>query len=291
MVYYLCMAKTQRATRPFLRRRLGRELATLRESRGLKAEEAAKRASVSQSTISRVESGKLVVRVNTIRGVLDAYEVTGDRRAALLELAANANSGGAWWHSYRNGALPDWFEIYVDLEGEADALQIYEPLFISGLMQTEAYTRALYRTAKPDVDAEEIDRLVQLRMDRQKRLTDGKMSLTLVMDECALTRPFGGKDVMRGQYEHLLEIRHKPRISVVVVPHDAHPGVTGGFTILDFPAEEDPPVVYMEHQAGALYLEDPAEIKQYSRAYGRLQTAALGLRASAARISELRKEL
>jgi transcriptional regulator with XRE-family HTH domain len=282
--------KAQRATRPFLRRRLGRELTKLREDRGLLAEAAAKLASVSQSTISRVESGKLAVRVNTIRGMLDAYEVVGGKRDALLELAGQANTGTAWWHSYRGGPLPDWFEIYVDLEGEADSLQIVDMQFVNGLVQTAEYARAVYRAARPDADADQIETLVQLRMDRQKRLTSGGQDLTLVIDETALLRQYGGPDVMRDQYRHLVELAERPRISVALVPADAQAGVVGSFTILDFPEEDDPSVVYIEHDAGALYLEDPAEIRQYARAYGRLQTAALDLKSSAARIAKMIKE-
>lgn len=281
---------TPRVTRPFLRRRLGRELAALREERSLKAAEAAKLASVAQSTISRIESGTMAVRVNTVRGVLDAYEVGGGRRTALLELAGSANTGGAWWHSYRNGPLPDWFEIYVDLEGEASDLAIYDAQFINGLVQTPDYARALYRAARPDADDDEIDTLVQLRMDRQKRLVEGKMSLTLVMDESVLEREFGDAEVMKGQYRHLREMSRRPRISIAVIPRAVQPGVVGSFTILDFPAETDPSVVYIEHDAGALYLEDPAELRRYARAYGRLQTAADSLEVSPVPVAQMIRE-
>lgn len=290
MVYNCVMSARQRPPRPFLRRRLGRELAKMREQAGMKAEDAAKGAAMAQSTISRIESGKLAVRVNTIRGVLDAYEVTGERRTALLALAEQANSGQAWWHSYRDGPLPDWFEIYVDLEGEADTLSVYDNQFVNGLVQTEGYARALYRAGRPDDTDEQIDKLVQLRMDRQKRLVDGGLSLILIVDEMALRRPYGAPEVMRQQYRHLLELAALPRIQITVLPFDAQPGVVGSFTLLDFPAEEDPSVVYIEHEAGAMYLEKPAEIRRYARAYGRLQTASLGLKASAARISELTRE-
>ncbi|HEY3507056.1 MAG TPA: helix-turn-helix transcriptional regulator [Actinocatenispora sp.] len=278
------------ATRPFLRRRLGRELASIRVQCGLKSEEAARLAKTAQSTVSRVESGKMAVRVNTVRGILDAYEVVGDRREALLELAEHANIGRAWWHSYRGGPLPEWFEIYVDLEGEADTLNIADVQYVNGLVQTPDYARAVYRSARPDADAAQIDELVQLRMDRQKRLTEGNLDLMLIVDETALLREYGGRKVMQAQYKRLLELAEMPRISIAVLPIDAQAGVVGSFTILDFPAEEDPAVVYIEHNAGALYLEDPSEIRQYARAYGRLQTAALDLKASARRIADMIKE-
>lgn len=286
------MSRTsQRATRPFLRRRLGRELAGLRGERGMKAAEAAKAARVAQSTVSRVESGEMAVRVNTVRGMLDAYDVTGARRTALLELAEHANTGRAWWHSYRDGALPDWFEIYVDLEGEADSLSIYDAQFVNGLVQTPDYARAIYRAARPEATSEELDRLVQLRMDRQKRLVDGSLTLILIMDEMALLREHGSREVMRGQYRRIAELAEMPRISIAILPRTVQPGVVGSFTMLDFPAEEDPSVVYIEHEAGALYLEQPTEIRQYSRAYGRLQTAALDLGSSAARVAQMAKEM
>lgn len=277
-------------TRPFIRRRMGRELAALRKASGLTVEQVARSADVNPSSVSRIEAAKMPARVVTIKSILDVYEPTPDQRAAVVELARQATAD-TWWHPYVGGALPKWFEFYVDLEQEADTLSIYDAQFVNGLAQTEEYARALFRASRPDATSERIDKLVQLRMDRQRRVVDGKVSLILILDELALRRRFGDHGIMRRQYEHLLELADIPGVSLAVLSVDAQPGVVGSFTVLDFPADEDPSVVYIEHEVGALYLEKSAQIRQYARAYGRLQTAALDLEASASRIAQLVKEL
>jgi uncharacterized protein DUF5753 len=218
-----------------------------------------------------------------------AHEPTAERRSAVLELARAANSD-TWWHSYVGTALPKWFELYVDLEAEASELSIFDPQYINGLVQTEEYARAMM-AARPDESDKDIDRTVAMRMERQKRLTEGRLRLQLIIDESALRREFGSPEVMKGQLEHLLELSKLRRVSLQILPERSQPGIVGGFTILEFPEEDDPTVVYIEHDAGALTLEKPTHVRQYTRAYGRLRTAALDRKASAAHIAEVIKEM
>ncbi len=260
-------------TRPFRRRRLGRELAAYRNAKGLTGEQAAKLAMIAASSITRIEGGKFAAKVSTVKNLLDVYEVTGPKKDALIALARGAGEE-IFWQSYTD-VLADWFELYIDLEAEAADIAVYDAQFINGLAQTEDYARAMFETWRPDEDPESLQRRVKVRMERQARVRDGKTRLRLILAESALRRRFGGRKVMAEQYRQLATLAQHRNVSVQILPDSAPVGVLGSFTILDFTeADLDPSVVYLEHETGALYVEKADEIRQYARVYDGLRAAA-----------------
>jgi hypothetical protein len=103
-------------------------------------------------------------------------------------------------------------------------------------------------------------------MARQILLTRAQPPrLWAVVDEAAMRRPVGGREVMRDQMERLIDAAKLPNITLQVLPFDAgaHPGMVGAFSVLRFPEEELPDVVYLEHLTSALYLNKPEEVDQY----------------------------
>lgn len=277
------------STRTLRRRRLAAALKKLRSSSKITAEQAASRADISQASLSRIENAVVAIKVNTVKALLDAYEAPPEVRPGLVTLAREANRQG-WWQPFSN-VLPKWFESYVDLEEEASELGIYDAQFITGLVQTEEYARAIYHAARPQDPAEETDRRVALRMARQQRLVDGKMVLRLVLDEWVLHRAYGSQEIMRAQLIHLCELAALRNVSLQVLPTKAQPGVVGSFTLVDFPNPADESVVYLENELGALYLEKPEEFRAYARVFDRLRAAALSPEDSAVRLAELAKEV
>ena len=162
--------------------------------------------------------------------------------------------------------LPQWFRTYVDLESAASLIRTYEGQFVPGLLQTDGYMRAVVRGAHLEDSGEEVGRRVRLRMARQTLLTrEQPPRLWAVVDEAALRRPVGGRDVMRGQLERLVEATKLPNVTLQVLPFDsgAHPAMVGSFSVLRFPDQELPDVVYLEHLTSALYLNKPDEVDQY----------------------------
>lgn len=273
-------------TRPFIRRRLGRELAALRKAAGLTADQVSKHADVDGSSITRIENAKLAARVTTIRAILDAYQPAPDRRAAIVELARQANAH-TWWHDFAGGTLPKWFEVYVDLEAEASELATWDVQFINGLVQTADYSRALFSGSRPEAKLDDIERQIELRMGRQKRVLNGELSVRMVLDESALLRRYGSKETMQGQLEHLAEVAQLRNVSFQLLPLGTKESVVGSFHLVDFADPEDPPVVYIEHEHGGLYLEKPNQIRQYARSYDRLRAAALSPEETAERVAQL----
>jgi transcriptional regulator with XRE-family HTH domain len=272
-------------------RRLAAELRRSRDEAGLTWEAVAERMGWSTSKVYRIEGDKVSVLLRDVARLLDLYGVTGEHRDAVLELARQARRKD-WWHQY-GGAIPAWFQFYVGLEAEAATLRGYESEFVPGVMQTEDYARAIMSTA-PEPDSEEAERQIAVRMERQKRLRgDNPLTLWVVLNEAVIRRQVGGPQVMRGQLTHLGELAALRNVTVQVLTYaaGAHPAMHGAFTIMEFPEETHPDVVYLEAQTGALYLEMTSDLRRYSLVFDYLRAQALAPAASRALIAQVAKEL
>ncbi len=256
---------------------LGSQLRRLREAKGVTREDAGYSIRASESKISRMELGRVSFKERDVADLLTLYGVTEQsERDALLGLAREANIAG-WWHSYGD-VLPAWFQTYVGLEEAASRVSTFEVQFVHGLLQTDAYARAVVRLGQPSASEEEVERRVDLRLCRQKILSgDRSTRFDVVLDESALRRPFGGREVMRGQFRRLLEISEQPNVDLRVVPFEfgGHAAETGAFTVLSFPESDLSDVVYLEQLTGALYLDKRDEVAQYARVMDRLRSEAL----------------
>ena len=243
---------------------LGGQLHKLRESRGISAEQAAEAIRGSHSKISRMEHGRVGFKERDVSDLLTLYGVTdSEERAALLNLAREANTPG-WWHAYSD-VLPTWLEPYVGLEAAASVLRTYEVQFVPGLLQTEEYARALIRLGSA-VSEDEIERRAELRVSRQEILGGtNPPQLWAVVDEGALRRPVGGREVARRQLQHLIKMAEHPAVSLQILPFTAgpHSAMGGPFTILRFAEPDLRDVVYIEQLTSALYLDKPSEVDSY----------------------------
>src|ERR671914_2456818 len=251
---------------PTIRRMLvGAQLRRLRTDMGLTREEAAKAIRASEWKIHRLENGQVGFKERDIADLLALYGVTDpDEVAAFLVLAREANAPG-WWQRYGD-VLPPWFRTYVDLESAATLIRTYEGLYVPGLLQTDDYMRAVVRGAHLDESSEEVGRRVRLRMARQTLLTrEHPPRLWAVVDEAALRRPVGGREVMRGQLERLLDATKLPNVTLQILPFGAgaHPAMASSFSVLRFAGRELPDVVYLEHLTRAVYLDKREEVERY----------------------------
>jgi transcriptional regulator with XRE-family HTH domain len=273
------------------RRQLGIQLRKLREAAGLTAEAAAEALDCSRPKISRIETGKGAVRLPDLQAMFALYDAGDDVRAALLELARGSRQKG-WWQSYSD-TMPRGFDTYVGLEGDAAALSAYCTHLVPGLLQTPDYARAFFRATRPNDSPESAGRLTELRMARQARLTsDPLLHLWAVLEEVVLQRPVGGKAVMRAQLDHLYELVAQPNITIQVMPtaRGAHAGLDGDFSLLSF-GQAGTDVVYVEGQAGRVYLDQPADVGRFTLCMDHLRAAALPVDTSAAAIAAAAKEM
>jgi len=269
---------------------LGQELRRLRELKGMTAEEVAERLLVSQSKISRLENGRRSISQRDVRDLCGVYEVEDHRMVeSLMEMAKDSRQQG-WWHAF--GDIP--YSVYIGLETDAESLRVYEPQVVPGLLQTRNYAEALITGALPEAPPSEIDKRVTVRGRRQDRITalEQPLRLWVVIDESALRRMVGSKQVMIEQLEQLVELSRLPHVTVQVLPFDmgAHPGINGQYAILEFPDAADSSVVYIEGVTSDLYLEKAQDVQRYSFMYEHLRAQALNVEQSRIFIGDIAKE-
>ncbi|MEO3869144.1 helix-turn-helix transcriptional regulator [Nonomuraea sp. B12E4] len=257
-----------------LRILLGTQLRRLRTEKGISREDAGYSIRASHAKISRLELGQVSFKHRDVADLLTLYGVTDPgEREPLLALAKQANAPG-WWHKYGD-VLPNWFEVYIGLEGAASSIRTYENQFVPGLLQTADYARAVIALAHEKATKSELDRRVALRTTRQRRLESG-LTIWAVIDEAVVRRTLGSAETMRAQIAHLLDVTAEPNVTVQLMPFDrgGHAAAGGPFSILRFPERELPDVVYMEQLTSALYLDKPADSDHYMEVMDRLSIQA-----------------
>ncbi|MEU7869261.1 helix-turn-helix transcriptional regulator [Dactylosporangium sp. NPDC049140] len=273
---------------------LGAHLRRLREAQGVTREDAGWEIRSSESKISRMELGRVGFKERDVADLLSLYGVDDpEERSRLLALARDANNPG-WWHRFGD-VLPSWFHSYLGLEAAAALIRTYEVQFVPGLLQTKEYARAVVLLGHGRAKEDEIERRVELRLQRQQILTRADApKLWMVVDEAALRRPIGGHDIMRAQVDALLEInRTLPNVRLQVIPFNAggHAAAGGAFTILRFPDDDLPDVVYIEQLTSALYLDKRDDVDLYAEAMERLCVEARPPTETAKILEEIRKDL
>ena len=255
---------------------LGTQLRRLREEAGITREAAGDAIRASHAKISRLELGRVGFKERDVTDLLALYGVTDEEQLArVMDLMRQANTRG-WWQQHSD-VLPTWFENYLRLEQVAKVIRTYQVQFVPGLIQNEEYARAVIQHGHRARTEIEIERRVQLRMDRQKMLHQPDAPhLWAVIDEAALTRPFGPPRVMRAQIEHLLEVSSAPNIDVQVLPFHsgAHAAAGGSFTILRFAEPDLPVVVYLEQLTSAVYLDKRSDVEDYVMIMERISVQA-----------------
>jgi transcriptional regulator with XRE-family HTH domain len=278
---------------PVRRRRLIAELKRLREAAKLSQEEVAERLDWHPTKVFRIETGRTAPHPNDVRVMLDLYGLTDDeQRQALVQLAKDSRKKG-WWYSYRD-VLPNRYEFLIGLEEEASSIRNFELAVIPGLLQIEDYARALIRTGPLELGPEEVERLVEVRMARQKVLAKAdRPQFWAILDEAAIRRPIGGPAVMRAQLQHLASASEQGKTTIQVIPYSvgAHPGTTGPFVILEFPGPAEQGVVNMEIITGNLYVDKAEDVQLHKNAFNHLCAVALSPDDSRAMLLAIAEEL
>ncbi|MEU4829801.1 helix-turn-helix transcriptional regulator [Streptosporangium sp. NPDC023615] len=210
----------------------GAEVRKHRKRAGLSQDRLADIIQFSQSLIGFIERGERTPSRNFAQRCDDALKAGGE----IINL---------WTHITR-AASPQWFRGWLDIEQQAHTLHTWQPLVVPGLLQTEEYAHAVI-SGEPGITVEQTEKAVKARMERREIFSrSARPMLRVVLDETVLLRPIGGKEVMRRQLEHLLEVTDSPRIGIQVVPLalGATTGVSGGFVIAQLQGNTD--TVYIE---------------------------------------------
>jgi transcriptional regulator with XRE-family HTH domain len=262
------------------RRRLAAELRALRESRGKSGDSVAAALRWSPSKISRYELARTGLKPSDVERLLDYYEVTGSRRAQLLELAEDASRKG-WWEEFADSLSAD-YQQFIGLEHEATSISIWHVETVAGLFQTEAYARHIIRSYSQvePIAPGMIERMVRVRMRRQQVLSrEPEIELSVVLDESVLKRRIGDDSVMYEQLMRLVQEADRANVTLQILPLRAqHAIFAESFVLFRFGSDDDAmfqDVVSAEHLRNALSLEGEKETYLHRIAFEMLAKAAL----------------
>ncbi len=259
------------------RRRLAAELRRYREASKLTIEQVAERLEWSSGKISKIENARVSVLPRDVKFLLGVYGVEeGPERELLLALAKESRQRG-WWQQYGD-AVPEWFGVYIGLESEAMSVSSYHGEYVTGLLQTPDYARAVHRATLIRATDQEIDQIVQVRIARQERLgSPDAPQLWVVLNEAVIRRMVGSRAIMHDQLQRLAAASQARNITLQVLPFTAgaHPAMDSPFRILGFTEPADADIVYVEYATGSLYLERPPEVARYRLMFDHLRAAAL----------------
>jgi transcriptional regulator with XRE-family HTH domain len=250
-----------------------------REQAGLSRPELARQVSKSESLVQAIELGQRAATA----------QVTGDLEAALRAGGALARLREEIGDSLGYQAYPSWFQEWANIEREARRLRGFEPTIVPGLLEIADYARAVFGT-RSGVTSEEIDEQVTARLKRQEILDrDLPPELWVIIDEAVLRRPVGGPYVMREQVRHLIEMAHRPRVSLQVIPATVtHLGLSaGGFAIAD--CLDAPTVGFQDTPSYGQVVDRAEDVAALISWWDTLVREALPLAASQALLEEAAK--
>lgn len=282
------------------RRMLGLTLEAMREERAISREAAAEAIGVARSTLWKIETGQ-AARLNPVllKHLCELFGASPKQTRVVLELVKETKAGG-WWQAFAEDAIPKEFGLFVSLEDAAERITSYQTTMLPGLLHTAEYRRSLIWAEFPNKPTDEVERMLEVGLKRQDRLTDTNklVALDVWIDESVLHRPTGSAEIMRAQLHHLVYTAELPNVSIRIVPLSAgtYRGLIAGmFVILDFPVHPTaaltiPPVVYVQGFLGDLYLEQAEEVRQYREVCASLDRLALDESASRALILGIAKE-
>jgi transcriptional regulator with XRE-family HTH domain len=277
------------------RRRLRVALRKARDAVGLTQDQVAGQMEWSLSKVIRIENGTVGISTNDLRALLRLYEVTDDAEVQeFLALARTARRRG-WWNAYKD-AFPAAFTEFMGLEADAAVHRYFQSVAVPGIMQTEAYARAMVlATAPHDLRDDEFESMVKARLMRQQGVLDraAPPKILAILDESVIRRIVGDRTVMRDQLASLIAFARRPTITIRILPFSAgpHPVMAGGSLVLEFADAADDPVLYVENAMTGDILERPDEMGTYDRAFERLERLALDADASTALMAKVMDEL
>ncbi|MGA5870355.1 helix-turn-helix domain-containing protein [Streptomyces cinereoruber] len=251
----------------------GAELRRLREAAGLNQGQLGAVVYCTGSLIGQIETAKKVP-TRRFSEQLDAALMTGGTFSRLVGLVLKSQ-------------LPTWFQPYADMEARATYISSFQPQLVVGLLQTEAYARAVLGVRTEG----DLDTKVAARMDRQRILERETPPLMwVVLTEAVLRQEVGGKQVMREQLAHLLRMQEHDWVKIQILPFaaGAHAGIMGEFNLLRF--DDDPDLVYTEDFVQGHMTADPAAFREGSLRYDHVQATALSVEDSAALIARVMEE-
>ncbi|MFE4629856.1 helix-turn-helix domain-containing protein [Streptomyces mirabilis] len=251
----------------------GFELRRHRESAGLTQRQLGDIVNYTGSLVGQIETARKLPTPEFSERV-DAALGTGGLLSRLVGLVMRSQ-------------LPAWFQQVAELEARAVEMCTFHTHLVHGLLQTEAYARAVLGA----LDQTDLEDRTAVRLARQRIFEKGEpLVFWAIISEAALHQEIGDAETMRGQLAHLLSFEGKPQINIQILPFSAgaHAGLQGSFDLFRFAS--DPAIVYTEGYGSGHPTANPDTVKDCSLRYDHLQAAALSLKESAELIRRVMEE-
>jgi hypothetical protein len=228
----------------------------------------------SPSKVIRIEQGSVRIGVTDLHALLRLYDISDP--GVVDELTGMARESKKLpYTEYRDIMSAETIK-YFQYEANASIIRQVALNLVAGLLQTEEYTRALLSAY--GTSPERADRVVESRRERRELFEKEKPPQSFfIFDESVLRRAVGGPRVMARQIEHLVAMSRRPDVSIQVLPFSvgAHAGLAGPFIHLEFPAPDDPDVIFIENTLGDTLFRDDAEItSSYREQFWKLEDLA-----------------
>ncbi|GAA3140502.1 helix-turn-helix transcriptional regulator [Streptomyces rectiviolaceus] len=244
-------------------RMVGALLAVHREAAGYTQRSLAERFVIGEEAIASIEQGRRPLKMDL---AVQLDQLLGTNRT--LETAVD--------NMPEVDLVPRFAEEYMDREREAIAISWYESLLMPGLLQTEEYARAVFRSRVPVYDEDEIEQLVAKRIERRDILHQKQPPMiSFVIWEAALRDQLGGPKVHAQQVRHLREYAELPGLWLQILPlgRTSHAGLAGPFILLETPEHQR--LAYTETVRGSQLIFDADEVAILNQKYAMLRTQAL----------------
>lgn len=277
---------------------LGKKLRALRDERSLTIEQVAQALHISVAKLSRIELGHVRIDWPTMKALLDEYAIAADssEREALHEWAKKAQQRG-WWTAYTEAFGGPFLDL-ISAEETASRIDTYEIQLVPGLLQTREYALATVESSRAWETREDVERFVEVRMNRQAVLRRANpLQMWVILGEAALRQQVGGAKVMRAQLSHLADlVEELPNLTIQVLPFNVGEtvGLGGAFVNLEFElnlgGQEVTRVVYVETAPTGFWLDDPQHVTHYVNVYKHLGAAALSPEKSKKLLKQIAKE-
>ncbi|MBV2156486.1 helix-turn-helix transcriptional regulator [Kitasatospora sp. SUK 42] len=259
---------------------VGKLIKFFRERAGLTQRQLAKMSGYSEDLVGAIERGVRTPRIEYLTLVDGLLNAEG-----ALKVIADDVMKAKIRVSERH---PAFSKAFTSEEHRAIEIHDYSTMVIPGLLQTEAYIRALYEMRRPLLSPEQVDEWVATRLARKEILARWPMPVvTWVVDESVLRRPLGGWDVHSEQLQHLLKVgkMRGPELQIMPLDRLTHAGMGGSFTLLTPPNR--PQIGYVAAQHVNRLITDPAEVRNMAARYSSIRAQALSLRESLALIEQI----
>jgi transcriptional regulator with XRE-family HTH domain len=249
------------------RERLSRELRRLRVAAGLTGTAAAKAAGMSQSKISKIETGMLLPSAADVERLTAEFGASEGERIELVELARALHSRAEGRRVVLQRNAHRRQQEIAQVEAQAMVNRLFLVSAVPRLLQTERYMRAVLDSL-PDGDR---DAALQARLGHQRVLDDPAKQFRFVLAEGALRWRMGGADLMAEQVDHLAAVAERSNVRLGVIPWTAETGV---LALHGFHAYDDRLVTLNVLTANAM-ITDPVDVAEYLALFEKLERAAV----------------